>query len=419
FSNMVQMDIDGLPSSSNEEYVADGLECVSLKFVRNVNDIATAEEYAPEYVYQHFGDSEKIFGYKNISVSIVYSEVSMRCYPIIKYDKKINEAKEGVKADDILKKLKDQLPEEQMEMQVESEEEMRAILAKEDNFKPFGELMSKFSSGGKDFEIYRIEELNDEFSRYLTRVQTLALWYINAAEYTDTADDKWMHYLVYEARHRTDGVAGNTYALAGYCSLYQFYGYPEKIRPRIAQILLLPLYRACGIGASFLNRIYKDLATRKEVMDVTAEDPADGFLHLRNYVEATNLSSLPEFAPEKLKEGFSEEMYTAANKAFKTNKNQCRRIYEILRLRSIGKKDEAELKKYRLDVKRRLDIPMRRTDKDWKKINAALDEEEISQVAANTQSVEEKMKTLQQMYEKEIEVYQTTIDRMEKYPRII
>ncbi|GMS89068.1 hypothetical protein PENTCL1PPCAC_11243, partial [Pristionchus entomophagus] len=419
FSSMVQMDIDGIPSSSSDEYIADGLECVSLKFVRDVDQIDNAQEYAPEYVYQHFGDNENIVGYKNFSLTIVYSEVSMKCYPIIKYDKKWDEVKEGVKADDIITKLKDQLPEEQLDMQVESVDEMRAILAKEDTFKPYGELIAKFSNGGKDYEIYKKEESDPEFDRYLARTQTLALWYIHASNYTDNSDDKWMHYFVYEARLRTDGVNGQIYALAGYCSLYRYYGYPEKIRPRIAQILLLPQYRACGIGGSFLNRIYLDLATRKEVLDVTAEDPADGFLYLRDYVEATNLSTLPQFAPEKLNEGFNEEMYTAANKAFKTNKRQCRRIYEILRLRSIGKKDEEGLKKFRLDVKKRLDIPFRRTDKDWKKINAALDDEEKNQVAATTQSTEEKMKQLQQMYEAEVEEYKKTIERMDKYPKIV
>ncbi|GMR42009.1 hypothetical protein PMAYCL1PPCAC_12204, partial [Pristionchus mayeri] len=419
FSSMVQMDIDGIPSSSNNEYVADGLECVSLKFVRDADKIDRAEEYAPEYVYQHFGDSENIVGYKDLSLTIVYSEASMKCYPIIKYNKKMDEAKEGVKADDIMVKLKNQLPVEQMEMQVESIDEFRAVLAKEDNFKPYGELIAKFSNGGKDYEIYKKDDSDPEFDRYLTRAQTLALWYIHAAEYTDNSDDKWMHYFIYESRRRTDGIDGHTYALAGYCSLYRFYGYPEKIRPRIAQILLLPQYRACGIGASFLHRIYQDLATMKEVKDVTAEDPADGFLYLRDYVEAINLSALPEFSLEKLKEGFTEEMYTAANKTFKTNKRQCRRIYEILRLRSIGKKDEAGLKQYRLDVKKRLDIPMRRTDKDWKKLNAALEEEEIQQVAASTPSMEEKQKQLQQMYEAEVEVYKKTIHRMDKYPKIV
>lgn len=41
------------------------------------------------------------------------------------------------------------------------------------------------------------------------------------------------------------------------------------------------------------------------------------------------------------------------------------------------------------------------------------------QVAATTPSVEEKMKQLQQMYEAEVEIYKKTIERMEKYPKIV
>lgn len=40
---MVQMDIDGIPSSSNDEYVADGLECVSLKFGKEKVDLKLFE----------------------------------------------------------------------------------------------------------------------------------------------------------------------------------------------------------------------------------------------------------------------------------------------------------------------------------------------------------------------------------------
>lgn len=57
--------------------------------------------------------------------------------------------------------------------------------------------------------------------------------------------------------------------LAGYASLVRFYKYPDKIRPRIAQILLLPHYRGVGIGAKFLKAIYNDLIQDPKVADIT------------------------------------------------------------------------------------------------------------------------------------------------------
>lgn len=40
-------------------------------------------------------------------------------------------------------------------------------------------------------------------------------------------------------------------------------------------------------------------------------------------------------------------------------------------------------------------------------------------MAASTLSNEEKMKQLQQLYEAEVELYKKTIERMDKYPKII
>lgn len=66
-------------------------------------------------------------------------------------------------------KLKDQLPVEQMEMQVESVDELRAILAKEDNFKPFGELIAKFTNGEHDYEIYKWVFVSIQIETWVTR----------------------------------------------------------------------------------------------------------------------------------------------------------------------------------------------------------------------------------------------------------
>lgn len=71
----------------------------------------------------------------------------------------------------------------------------------------------------------------------------------------------------YESVKKSNGVS--RVALAGYASLVRFYNYPDKIRPRIAQILLLPHYHGVGIGARFLKAIYNDLIQDPKVIDIT------------------------------------------------------------------------------------------------------------------------------------------------------
>lgn len=71
----------------------------------------------------------------------------------------------------------------------------------------------------------------------------------------------------YESIKKSDG--GKRLALAGYASVVRFYNYPDMIRPRIAQILLLPQYRGSGNGVKFLQAIYSDFIKMKNVRDIT------------------------------------------------------------------------------------------------------------------------------------------------------
>ncbi|PIO71846.1 hypothetical protein TELCIR_06248 [Teladorsagia circumcincta] len=185
----------------------------------------------------------------------------------------------------------------------------------------------------------------------------------------------------------------------------------------LTRVQSLALWKS-GLGAKLLDAIYKDLCSMKEVLDVTAEDPADNFVYLRDYVDCVNCSKLPEFAPSKLKSGFTEDMRIAALNKLKITKRQSRRVYEILRLKCTNMKDAAEAKAYRLDVKRRLEAPMRRNERDWKKIQRALDDNEYAQVAASYVNADQKMQQLQQLYEEEVEAYKLTIQRMTVHPSI-
>ena len=51
---------------------------------------------------------------------------------------------------------------------------------------------------------------------------------------------------------------------------------------------------------------------------------------------------------------------------------QARRVYEILRLRATNISNETDYRNYRLDVKRRLNIPYKREQNDMNKLEAAL-----------------------------------------------
>lgn len=79
---------------------------------------------------------------------------------------------------------------------------------------------------------------------------------------------KFYKFSSYEAIKRPDDI-GYRYILAGYSSVVNFYCHPFMVRTRIAQFLVLPQYRGKGNGSRFLQSIYNDLISRKEVKDVT------------------------------------------------------------------------------------------------------------------------------------------------------
>uniref|UniRef100_A0A915PC13 Coatomer subunit delta n=1 Tax=Setaria digitata TaxID=48799 RepID=A0A915PC13_9BILA len=386
------------------DFLVDGVKAVSLTFVSDVGEMAEAQKYHPEYVYQQFGESETIFGYKDLNVTIHYTDASMYLYPEIRYAAEITSFTTEFKADNIIQKLSEQLPIDQMEMLCQTSAIFKFRLDEQKNFRPYGQLLSKFSVGNRELQVWMINESSPAFDAYLARVQTLALWYIEAAQYTDNDDPRWQHYFLYESFNTYNGIS--RVALAGYASLVRFYNYPDKVRPRIAQILLLPQYHGAGIGARFLKAIYSDLIQDPKVIDITAEVPAESFIKTRDYVNCSNCSTLKEFHADNLRKGFTEEMKNAALLRFKINPRQARRVYEILRLHHIGFRDEKAMEEYRID----------RSERDWRKLSSVLDEYEYAAVVASQMSVEQKTAKLQQLYEEELAGYRTVIKRLINFP---
>lgn len=139
------------------------------------------------------------------------------------------------------------------------------------------------------------------------------------------------------------------YGTVGFVTVYRYYAYPEHIRPRIAQVLILPPFRQMGLGTQLLQAIYRQYVGMNEVKDITGngnnnhemiphiicthmcylcfnkiilavEDPSVTFQRIRNYVDAVNCSTLPSFKREHLMQGFNNQMAIEAREKFKINK---------------------------------------------------------------------------------------------------
>lgn len=250
----------------------------------------------------------------------------------------------------------------------------------------------------RSFEIFACNMETPDFLKYHVKLESFIFWYIDAASRI-IHDPQWQYFLVFEKYKSRTGK--DRYASAAYASVYQCYNYPENIRPRISQILVLPPFQRLGLASKIIETIYKFYASRKDVRDITVEEPSPIFQHIRSIVDVALCRNLKSFAPEKLKLGLSDEMLMETKEKFKINPKQCRIIYEILRLGVTDRDDADEYKQYRQEIKKRLNMIHHKSKRDLERaqkrgfnVTAAIkgllsDEERLEQLQLEYQAVEE------------------------------
>lgn len=398
-----------------KKLVADSNEALELRLIRNLDDLRSEEAvFKPEMTYQVFGDREIIFGYLDLKIQLFYAAGCLETYLGMTYTEKINAKLEGVEADEVLTKIVPKLaPDVHCNLST-----FTKALAKDDTFIPYGELIQKFSIDDegttRQFVVYKADMGYKGFREYHQRIQTFLLWYIDAALFIDIDDEQWQYFNLFEKY--TTPTGATRYATIGFATVYRYYAYPQHIRPRIAQFLILPPFRRIGLGKHFLQVIYREYIGRNEVKDITVESPSEVFQRLRNYVDALNCSALPSFAPERLKQGFDNEMIADARDTLKINKKQARVVYEILRLQATNVANPEEYRAYRIDVKKRLNIPFKRKQNEELKIERALKNSADKSTYTNCNGLpsdEQRKEILEKEYRLLEEEYKMVIKRLE------
>ncbi|CAF2072182.1 unnamed protein product [Rotaria magnacalcarata] len=322
-------------------------EIISFKLIRSEKDLNEKNEFGPEFTHQIFG--EKIFGYKNLKVDIYCLSSSLNFYLNIDYDEKINPKKYNqFKADDLVESLNQWIP-------LSTTTNLDLFLSKlknENEYLPFGEQILTYELKGEKKSLsYSINRVNQNFcdDKKLLHASTI-----------DKDDPNWVIYLLYQQYQNDNGQI--CYAPIGFITVYLYYAYPEKRRPRVSQVLILPPYQRKGHGRRLLTAIYNDLRKDSRVQDITAEDPSDEFVALRDLVSLELCHKyLPDlFSKESILKTnrLTKEMIEKARDICKLTKQEIRRVYEICFLQSININDEEQMKIFRLLVKQRLYEPL-------------------------------------------------------------
>ncbi|XP_066978661.1 histone acetyltransferase type B catalytic subunit isoform X1 [Macrobrachium rosenbergii] len=403
--------ISGIAKDSLEHFVIDSNEALEFKLVRTESDLENEDTtFKPEMSHQVYGDSEQIFGYSGLRIKLYYTACRLTTYLTHSYTEKVNpERFDGVQADEVIKPLAERL----QPGYLTNIDDFVAALKKDAAFKPYGKMLRQFTVDMEDgeertFEVYFCDISEPGFLEYHERMQPFILWYIDAASYIDVDDDRWRFIVVYEKFN----VNGNPqYAFAGYSTVYEYYAYPDKIRPRISQMLVLPPFQRLGIGAELLETIYGHFRNDSRVLDITVEDPSDNFVRVRDFVDSKSCLKLESFQPNKLLQGFNDEMVKEAKEKLKLNKRQVRRIYEILRLHITDRSDKEAYKKYRLDIKNRLNVQYKKEDRDKEKLKKVLRPEEYAATMTIT-SKDQRLESLERQYAELEEHYIHVLERL-------
>lgn len=327
----------------------------------------------------------------------------------MKYSSKVTEKFDCVEADDIEGKIREIIP-AGFTCNID---DFNSMLQKDPNFRPFGALLHEYTvhneeAGELTFQIYKADMTCPGFQEYHERLQTFLMWFIETASFIDADDDHWDFFLVFE-KYNKDGET--LYATVGYMTVYNYYVYPDKTRPRVSQMLILPPFQGEGHGAQLLEAVHRFYCSLPKVQDITAEDPSESYVKLRDYVLTKLCQSLPPFASEKLQLGFSDDMVKEARDKLKINKKHARRVYEILRLRATDMSDEERARDYRLEVKKRLFGPYRKNQRELEKMKKCLRPEELvshmGQMDTNVQHEE-----LEKSYQELVGDYRRIIERL-------
>lgn len=125
-----------VPLGSNK--FESNIEFLSVRDKEDVEDPDAA--FQPDMSHQIFGESEKIFGYKDLRVLLYYNAGSLNVYFDTKYSAKVTQEEHTLKPDDVSAMITDKFE----GGYITDLTEFLSTIAKDEKFQPFGEKVDEF-----------------------------------------------------------------------------------------------------------------------------------------------------------------------------------------------------------------------------------------------------------------------------------
>lgn len=313
----------------HQPWISDTNEAMKLHLT-TANGI---ESFGPTFTYTLFGEKEQVFGYNDLEINLSFTPSLFMLLTIESSEKHANRQ-------DIIMTIIKELALDPSNFTLNT-----AIFKSKmsEELVPIGEKVHE-SNG---FCFYSADFETSRFKKFLDRLRIFMPLFIEGSTDIESIDPRWQSILVYK---KTEN---DHYDIVGYTTYYPFFHFPDKLRMRISQFLILPPYQRQGVGKCLYNYLYDTFLADERVIDITVEDPNDDFQDMRDRCDVMNLLSLKVLKGVK-PSAITKDTIRAIQKKHKLSERQATRCVEILMLKYTLKWDPVAKKEYRLYVKQRL-----------------------------------------------------------------
>ncbi|PIN14500.1 Histone acetyltransferase type b catalytic subunit [Handroanthus impetiginosus] len=268
-------------------------ECIKIYLVSSEDEVYSPHSFQIEPVdLNHFFEEDgKIYGYQGLKITVWLSSISFHAYADISF----GSSSDGGKG---ITDLKSSLQNIFAENLVEGKDEFLHTFSTECHYVKSivssAELLPKNASNGcsgnsnshlekelVDLEVFRVS--GPAVGQLYCRLVPLVLLLIDGSNPIDVIDPRWEIYILVQNSQQDSSMR-----LLGFAAVYRYHRYPNSVRLRLGQILIMPPYQRKGYGSRLL-KVLNSIAIADDVYDLTVEEPVDSLQHVRTCIDMQRL----------------------------------------------------------------------------------------------------------------------------------
>lgn len=252
----------------------------------------SASSFHPKYTYTFYGDDQRVRIPKKFSMILLMSTVSIKTVMLLCIGSFVIQPEKhkeiySILEDTIVKPFINKIP----NADIIVNDLCRFLQILREELHP-GESHSSlltylprytYQTENSIFNAYHMD-MNDSRARsFIDCLQLLVLFFIEGGSCIDSSDSKWQCYMILnEHEYMNENQMKKSTILVGFVTLYGFLYFPDKVRMRISQFVILPPFQRQGHGRRLYQITMSELRECQRVIEVPVEDPNPHFANLRD-----------------------------------------------------------------------------------------------------------------------------------------